>query len=102
MGDSEAVSLLVKDGVWELRASNGATASATQARPAGDTLTTMIVTASAGARIAGVQVSSPTSVTQEHRSTRFVRDMEFVYPGIGSEMNMSPALRGRSIPDLVD
>ena len=102
MGDSEAVSLLVKDGVWELRASNGATASATQARPAGDTLSTMIVTASAGARIAGVQVSSPTSVTQEHRSTRFVRDMEFVYPGIGSEMNMSPALRGRSIPDLVD
>lgn len=102
IGDSEAVSLLIKGNTWELRSSNGATASASQSRTSGLTLSSMIVTASAGARIAGVQVSSPTSATQEHRSTRFVRDMTFTYPGIGSEMSMSPALRDRSVPDLVN
>ena len=102
MGDSEAVSLLIKGNVWELRATNGATATGTQSRPSGTALSSTIVTASADARIAGVQVSSPTSAAQEHRSTRFVRDMTFTYPGIGSEMSMSPALRDRSIADLVD
>ena len=100
-GDSQAVSLLVKGSAWEVRASNGATATGTQARPTGQDLSSVIVTSGSGSRIAGVQVSSPTSSTQEHRATRFVPDARFVAPGIGASMNMSPAIRGRAVRDLV-
>jgi len=61
------VSLLVKGGVWTLKTSGGATASASSAVPAGSNLTSITATADANARVAGMQVSTP-PVGQEFQS----------------------------------
>lgn len=98
---AETVSLLVKNGQWTLRADNGSVATGSRA-VSGSAMHRVSVSADDNARIAGVQVSHPNTVAREFTSVNFRRNMEFDPSGLASTMDMMPALRGRSIPDLVD
>lgn len=95
------VQLLVKGGVWTLRTSNGVQATGSQTMSAGN-MDLVIFTADANARVAGMQISHPQSSAREFASVGFVPNMRFQGSGLASTMDMMPAIRGRSIPDLVD
>lgn len=94
------VQLLIKGSSWTLRTSNGAQGTGSQALGAGE-MSSVAVTADADARIAGLQVSHPTT-SREFASVGFKPSMRFSPSGLASTMDMSPAIRGRSIPELVD
>lgn len=95
------VQLLIKGSSWDLRTSNGASSTGTQSRGAGS-MSLVQVNADADARIAGVQVSHPQSTVREFASLDFTPTMRFESSGLASTMDMMPALRGRSINDLVN
>lgn len=99
-GVTTVVQLLIKNGAWTLRTSNGAQATGTQAMAAGN-MSQVTLTADAAARVAGVQVSHPESSVREFASLGFVPNMRFQASGLASTMDMMPAIRGRSISDLV-
>src|SRR5699024_4387758 len=98
---AETVSLLVKNGQWTIRADNGAVATGSRT-VTGPSMHRVSVSADDNASIAGVQVSHPNSVAREFASLDFRRNMEFDPSGLASTMDMMPALRGRSVRDLVD
>lgn len=100
-GVTTIVQLLIKDGVWTLRTSNGALGTGTQAMASGN-MSQVILTADASARIAGVQISHPTGSAREFASLGFSPSMRFTPSGLASTMDMMPALKGRSVTDLVD
>lgn len=95
------VQLLVKNGAWTLRTSNGAQGTGTQALGAGN-MSTVLVNADAASRIAGVQVSHPNSTAREFASLGFTPSMRFTPSGLASTMDMMPALKGRKVGELVD
>lgn len=95
------VQLLVKGGAWTLRTSNGAQATGTQALAAGS-MSTVLVNADTASRIAGVQVSHPNSTAREFASLGFTPNMRFSPSGLASTMDMTPALKGRAIGELVE
>lgn len=95
------VQLLIKGSSWTLRTSNGAQGTGTQALGAGS-MSSVVVAADEASRIAGVQVSHPASPVREFASLGFTPTMRFSPSGLASTMDMSPAIRGRSIPDLAD
>lgn len=101
MGDADTVTLLVKGGLWTLRTNTTGVATGTQALGSGD-LSTITLTGDAGARLAGLQVSHPNSSSREFASLDFSPSMRFEPSGLASTMDMMPALRGRSINDLVN
>lgn len=101
VGTTAVVQLLVKGGAWTLRSSAGGTGTGTQALGAG-TMSSVRVVADGAARIAGVQVSHPNSNAREFASLAFSPSMRFQASGLASTMDMMPALRGRSISNLVD
>ena len=94
------VQLLIKGGAWTLRTSNGAQVTGSQALGTGS-MSSVIVGADADARIAGLQVSHPASSVREFASLGFSPSMRFQASGLASTMDMMPALKGRSVPDLV-
>ena len=95
------VQLLVKGSSWTLRTSGGGQGTGAQALGSGS-MSTVAVNADADSRIAGVQVSHPASSVREFGSLGFAPSMRFTPGNLASTMDMMPALRGRSIPDLVD
>lgn len=100
-GQDAVVQLLVKGGAWTLRSSSGAQGTGAQALGTGS-MSTVTVDADSDARIAGVQVSHPNSSVREFASLGFVPSVRFQASGLASTMDMMPALRGRSVNDLVD
>ncbi|MDN5685811.1 MAG: hypothetical protein L0G94_03890 [Brachybacterium sp.] len=101
MGDADTVTLLVKNGDWVLRTNTGGQATGTQALGPGD-LSSIRVNADIDSRIAGFQVSHPNSSSREFMSLDFTPNVRFDPSGLASTMDMMPALRGRSINDLVN
>lgn len=99
-GDYRTAQLLVKNGTWTIRTDAGGSASGSQALAAG-TMSVVDVTANSDARIAGVQVSHPTGTVREFASIGFTPSMRFTPSGLASTMDMSPALKGRSVKDLM-
>ncbi len=102
---STVITLLVKNGTWTVRGDGGA--ELTAARAVGTVtnlpMSGVEVDAGAGARIAGVQISHPTSSAREFASIGFTPSMRFTPSGgLASTMDMSPAIRGRQVGDLVD
>ena len=95
------VQLLVKGSSWTLRTSDGRQGTGTQALGSGS-MSTVAVNADADSRIAGVQVSHPASSVREFGSLDFTPSMRFTPGHLASTMDMMPALRGRSVSDLVD
>lgn len=100
-GDYRTAQLLIKNGFWTIRTDAGGSGTGSQALAAG-AMSLVDVTANSGARIAGVQVSHPNSSVREFASLGFVPSMRFQASGLASTMDMMPALRGRSVNDLVD
>ena len=101
LATATTVTLLVKDGVWRLRADNGAEDDANRTVSAGS-ITSLDVSATDNARIAGVQVSRPNSTAREFASLDFAPSMRFQPSGLASTMDAMPALRGRDVAGLVD
>lgn len=100
-GDYRTAQLLIKNGFWTIRTDAGGSGTGSQALAAG-AMSLVDVTANSGARIAGVQVSHPTGSAREFASLDFSPNMRFDASGLASTMDMMPALRGRSVSDLVD
>lgn len=101
MSGAQIVTLLVKNGTWMLRTNAGGQATGSQALGTG-TMSSITINADADARVAGFQVSHPNSTSREFASLGFTPSMRFDQSSLGSTMDMMPALRGRSVPDLVD
>lgn len=95
------VQLLIKGSSWTLRTSSGGQGTGTQALGSGS-MSSVVVAADEASRIAGVQVSHPASSVREFASLGFTPTMLFSSSGLASTMDMMPALRGRSVSDLVD
>lgn len=100
-GNYRTAQLLVKGGVWTIRTDAGGTGSGSRTLSAG-AMSLVDVTANSDARIAGVQVSHPSSSSREFASLSFSPSMRFEASGLASTMDMMTALRGRSINDLVN
>lgn len=64
LGAANIVTLLVKNGVWTLRSDTGGSTSGNRALPSGEGLTTVSLVGDDAARIAGVQVSKPTALSE--------------------------------------
>lgn len=101
MAGATKATLLVKNGVWTIRADNGQVATATQAVTGGNMLLVRL-TASTGSRIAGVQVSRPNTTGHEFSSLSFTPNMRFTPGNLASTMDMMPRLENRNVADLVD
>lgn len=101
-GDYTVATLLVKDGNWTIR-TNGSSVSGTgsQSIPAGTMDSIQMIVPDEG-RISGVQVSHPNSSAREFASLDFAPNMRFQASGLASTMDMMPALKGRSIRNLMD
>lgn len=99
-GDSTRVQLLVEGGRWTLTAENGATASGTRAVSSG-VVTRLFVSASAAARIAGVQLRHPSTASLD--MTRWVPGVRFERPlRWAPAMRMSPEITRRKVGDVVN
>ena len=101
VGDYSVAQLLIKDGLWTIRTNGGGVATGTQALASG-TMNSVNTTFNSGARVSGIQVSHPTSSAREFASIDFEPNMKFTPSGLASTMDMMPALKGRSVTDLVD
>lgn len=101
MAGATMATLLIKDGVWTIRADNGNELSSSRSVSGGPMLLVRL-TAEAGSRIAGVQVSRPNTTGHEFSSLSFTPGMRFVAGGLGSSMDMSPRIENRNVADLVD
>ena len=101
MNGADIVQLLVKNGQWTLRNDQGQEATGSRTLPTGALLQGALY-ATTDARLAGVQVSRPDTVAREFRSLSFAPSMRYAASLMASTMNMSPALRARSVPDLVN
>lgn len=98
---SQYITLLIKGGSWQMRTDSGQSVKGTQALGSG-TMSSVAIDADAAARVCTLQVSHPNSSTREFASLSFVPNMRFSPSGLASSMDMMPALRKRSIPELVD
>lgn len=70
MGAGTVVSLLVKNGVWTLKNNIGLTKSGAATLPAGNPISHFTISAEAGSRVAGLQVSKP-SPSSEFQSLNY-------------------------------
>lgn len=64
LGTATVVTLLVKNGVWTLRANNGGTATGAAATPSSGPITSVAIDVDTNARMAGFQVSHPAAVNE--------------------------------------
>lgn len=103
IGNSNIVSLLVKNGSWTLSSGNGATVSAEMATPGTSSMSLVTVTAtySSTSALAGVQVSCPATVAHETAYNKHVPNLRIVPGGLATTMDMSPRLENRNVADLV-
>lgn len=101
MGDATIMTLLIKNDNWTLRTDTGEQSFNSQSLGSG-TLTSVIMNADADSRVAGFQISNPNSSVREFASLDFEPNVVFTSSGLASTMDMMPALKMRSITDLVD
>lgn len=102
MQDATRVTLLVKSGAWTLRNDQGRESTGGRGPGSSVQMATVQFNAAAGARVAGMQVSRPTTVTHEFSSLRWSPSMRFESGNLGSTMDMMPRLENRNVADLVD
>lgn len=100
-GDYTVAQLLIKNGLWTLRTNGGGVATGTQALGSG-TMSSVNTTFNSDARVAGIQVSHPSSSVREFASIDFEPNMVFTPSGLASTMDMMPSFKGQSITELVD
>lgn len=101
-GDFTIGTLLVKNGVWTIR-SNGSSSTVMASRAVPEaTMDRVSLNFRDTSRVAGVQVSHPNSSVREFASVDFTPSMRFTPSGLASTMDMTPAVKGRSVSDLVD
>lgn len=102
MSGTNIVTLLIKNGVWELRNDAGRGTTGQASIPGSAAMSNGEIVAEDGARIAGLQVSRPNTTAHEFAPTRFTPNMRF-HPGfLASTMDMSPRIENRNVADLVD
>lgn len=101
MSGATTASLLVKNGVWTVRADNGQQATANQSTT-GTAMLLVRATADTGVRVAGLQVGRPNSTGHEFASLGFTPSMRFSPGNLASTMDMMPRLESRNVSDLVD
>ena len=99
-GDSERVQLFVEGGQWTLEAENRAISTGQRA-VVGGSIQSVFVSASADARIAGVQLRHPT--TAPLNIIRWTPTMRFERPlRWAPAMRMSPEITRRTVGNVVD
>lgn len=101
MSGATVATLLIKDGVWTVRADNGSQFSVNR-EVTGGPMTLVYLNAETGSRIAGVQVGRTNSTGHEFASLGFTPSMRFTPGNLASTMDMMPRLEGRNVADLVD
>lgn len=101
LGSAVVVSMLAKNGTLSLRTDTGATSSGAFAASGGQ-LSGIVVNASAGARVAGVQVSYPGSV--EHQSTYWKPSARYDTTSLrlAGILDAAPTIERRQAGDLLD
>lgn len=102
MSGATMFTLLIKGDSWTLRTDAGTQSSGTLARTSSALMSRVDVTAGAGARIAGLQVSRPDTAAREFLPLSFVPSMRFTPGGLGATMDMMPRIENRNVADLVD
>lgn len=102
VGLSTTLTLLVKGGVWDLRTSNGERVFASQAVSGGAAMDRVYLSVSESARVAGVQVSRPLTLSHEFSSLTFVPSCRFTISLLALSMDMSPRIESRGVSEVVD
>lgn len=98
------ITLLYKSGVWTLKANNGATATGTATIGGSAAIGSIAMEAEDGARVAGIQVSSPATAAQEFASQAFTPNAFMDLGSIGSFSGLMDAGRAQdqvAVADLV-
>lgn len=96
--------LLVKNGAWVLKASNGASATGAATISDASPMGNIAIEAADAARVAGIQVSSPATVAQEFASQDFTPNALMDLGSIGSFSGLMDAGRAQdqvAVADLV-
>lgn len=100
-GDTVA-QLLYKNGVITLKTSQGRTVTVTSPTGATGSVTRIALSGDANARVAGVQVSHPTTISQEFASIGFTPTARVTTGPIHTANLILPAVSGTSAKDLLD
>lgn len=96
------VTLLVKNNVWELRANNGQSSQAQRTVPSSAAMTSIVATAEAGARIAGLLVEHPQTSSHEFSPMRWTRNFSFTDGNLGASLDMSRRIENERVADIVE
>lgn len=100
LGAGTTVSLLVKGGVWTIKTDLGASITGTKTIPAGVNLSHVIINADANSRIAGVQISKPTAVSEFKSLAPYTK--YYQQTGIFvNVMDVLPSIADRTIIDVL-
>lgn len=100
MGAETVVTLLVRAGVWTIKTPS-ATATANSAVPAGAAFSSVVATADVNSRVAGMQVTKPTTTAWDFYAIRHVDTYFGHSASLSGTMDVLPSLSLRSAVDVL-